>query len=112
MTFQELQKNEMVKAYIQGADATLGALGYTEHAFAQIGQTADDIRPCRIGKLQHNRSQNGDGHRIDRFGLMHGDQQQRQHKKKNFYLSSEHDQIPQGVHIKKSVFSVIYLEKC
>ena len=41
MTFQELQKNETVKAYIQGADATLGALGFTEHSFAHVGMTAE-----------------------------------------------------------------------
>ena len=41
MTFQELQKNEMVKAYIQGADATLGALGFTEHSFSHVGMTAE-----------------------------------------------------------------------
>ena len=44
MTFEELQKNETVKTYIKAADATLAALGFTEHSFAHVGMTAERCR--------------------------------------------------------------------
>lgn len=41
ITYEMLKQNETVKTYIEAADATLGALGYTEHSFAHVGMTAD-----------------------------------------------------------------------
>ena len=46
MTFQEIARNENVRTYIQRADESLVALGYTEHSFAHVthvAQTAGDI---------------------------------------------------------------------
>lgn len=41
MTFEELKQDPTIQTYIRAADAALGALGYTEHAFAHVGMTAD-----------------------------------------------------------------------
>ena len=41
ITYEALKKNETVKTYIEAADATLGALGYTEHSYAHVGMAAD-----------------------------------------------------------------------
>lgn len=40
LTFEELQQNEDIKAYIAGADRSLEALGYTEHSFAHVTKVA------------------------------------------------------------------------
>ncbi len=40
ITYKELQKNEDIRTYIAAADATLGALGYTEHSFGHVTQVA------------------------------------------------------------------------
>ena len=42
MTYEELLKNEKIKAYIIQADESLGALGYTEHSFAHVCKVAYD----------------------------------------------------------------------
>ena len=41
MTYEEIKKDESIRIYIKQADASLGALGYTEHSFAHIGRVAD-----------------------------------------------------------------------
>ena len=41
MTYEEIKKNEAVQAYISQADASLSALGYTEHSFAHVGRVAE-----------------------------------------------------------------------
>ncbi len=41
MTYEEIRKDERIKTYITQADASLGALGYTEHSFAHVGRVAD-----------------------------------------------------------------------
>lgn len=41
LTYKELQKNEDVRTYIAAADATLGALGYTEHSFGHVTKVAE-----------------------------------------------------------------------
>lgn len=46
ITFQEVKNNEAIKTYIQKADESLIALGYTEHSFAhvtKVAETAADI---------------------------------------------------------------------
>ncbi len=40
MTFQEIARNENVRTYIQRADESLVALGYTEHSFAHVTHVA------------------------------------------------------------------------
>ena len=41
ITYEELKKNEAISAYISKADESLGALGYTEHSFAHVCQSAE-----------------------------------------------------------------------
>lgn len=40
MTFEEIEKNETIRAYISKADESLVALGYTEHSFAHVTHVA------------------------------------------------------------------------
>lgn len=40
MTYEELLQNPEIRIYIQQADASLGALGFTEHSFAHVTQVA------------------------------------------------------------------------
>ncbi len=40
MTFHEIASNETIRAYIQRADESLVALGYTEHSFAHVTHVA------------------------------------------------------------------------
>lgn len=42
ITFEQIKNNEDVKTYITKADASLKALGYTEHSFAHVGKVASD----------------------------------------------------------------------
>ena len=44
LTYEELKKNESIKAYIEGADRSLAALGFTEHSFAHVGKVAETCR--------------------------------------------------------------------
>lgn len=46
MTYEQIKKDEAVRVYITQADASLKALGYTEHSFAhvtKVAQSAGDI---------------------------------------------------------------------
>ena len=40
LTYEELTKNEEVNTYIRSADASLAALGFTEHSFAHVTRVA------------------------------------------------------------------------
>ena len=40
ITLQEIKKSEEIKSYIQKADESLSALGYTEHSFAHVGKVS------------------------------------------------------------------------
>lgn len=40
ITYQQIRDNEEIKTYIQQADQSLIALGYTEHSFAHVVKTA------------------------------------------------------------------------
>ena len=40
MTFEEIEKNKTIRAYISKADESLVALGYTEHSFAHVTHVA------------------------------------------------------------------------
>jgi metal-dependent HD superfamily phosphatase/phosphodiesterase len=44
ITFEAIKKDETIKTYIKKADASLAALGYTEHSFAHVGKVADTAR--------------------------------------------------------------------
>ncbi len=44
ITFKEIKKNQHIKTYIQKADESLMALGYTEHSFAHVGIVAEVAR--------------------------------------------------------------------
>ncbi len=41
MTYEEIVRDEAVRTYIRQADASLAALGYTEHSFAHVGHVAE-----------------------------------------------------------------------
>ena len=41
MTYEEIRKDEAIKVYITQADASLKALGFTEHSFAHVTQVAE-----------------------------------------------------------------------
>ncbi len=41
MTYAEIRKNEEINTYIRQADASLCALGYTEHGFAHVSLVAE-----------------------------------------------------------------------
>ncbi len=41
MTYEELQRNPTIRAYISRADESLRALGYTEHSFAHVTHVAE-----------------------------------------------------------------------
>lgn len=49
MTYDEIRQDYAVKVYISQADASLDALGFTEHSFAHVGAVAD--RAGRIMKM-------------------------------------------------------------
>ena len=53
ITFETIQKSEQIRTYITEADASLRALGYTEHSFAhttKVAEVAGDI----LASLQHS----------------------------------------------------------
>ncbi len=41
MTYEQIKQDDSVKTYITQADASLGALGFTEHSFAHVGRVAE-----------------------------------------------------------------------
>ena len=41
MTYEQVRRDEAVKVYIAQADASMKALGFTEHSFAHVGKVAD-----------------------------------------------------------------------
>ena len=41
VTFEQVRNNTEVKIYIKTSDDSLAAMGFTEHAFAHVGRTAD-----------------------------------------------------------------------
>lgn len=40
ISYEEIKKNQEIRAYIQGADESLKALGFTEHSFAHVEKVA------------------------------------------------------------------------
>lgn len=41
ITFEDIKNNSNIRAYISAADASLEALGYTEHSFAHVGLVSE-----------------------------------------------------------------------
>ena len=41
MTYDEIKKDAAIRTYITQADASLAALGFTEHSFAHVGRVAE-----------------------------------------------------------------------
>lgn len=41
MTYETIKKDDSIQVYISQADASLGALGFTEHSFAHVGRVAE-----------------------------------------------------------------------
>ena len=41
ITYEEIKNNEVIKTYINAADDSLNALGYTEHSFAHVTYVAE-----------------------------------------------------------------------
>lgn len=44
ITFEEIKKNKDIRTYIQRADESLIALGYTEHSFAHVTKVAETAK--------------------------------------------------------------------
>jgi len=53
ITFRQIKGDEDIKTYIQKADESLGALGYTEHAFAHVIKTST-VAGDLLGKLGYD----------------------------------------------------------
>ena len=62
ITFEDIKNNEEIRTYIRRSDESMGALGYTEHSFAHVTQTAEvagrllqdlgyDARTVELGKI-------------------------------------------------------------
>lgn len=43
-SYKKIRQNEAVKIYIQRADESLAALGYTEHSFAHVTKVAESVK--------------------------------------------------------------------
>ena len=41
ITYKDIQNDENIRTYVQSADASLAALGYTEHSFAHVTHVAE-----------------------------------------------------------------------
>ncbi len=41
ISFEEIKNNDAIRTYIEAADASLQALGYTEHSFAHVGKVSN-----------------------------------------------------------------------
>lgn len=56
LTFEELKKNEEIRIYIQRADESLKALGFTEHSFAHVTRVAETSGYIlsTLGYSEHN----------------------------------------------------------
>lgn len=55
ITFEQIKENDAIRTYIQKADASLAALGYTEHSFAHVTKVAENVKYIleTLGFSQH-----------------------------------------------------------
>lgn len=44
ITYEQIKQNEAIRTYIQRADESLAALGYTEHSFAHVTRVAETAK--------------------------------------------------------------------
>ena len=58
LTYREIRENENIRTYITRADASLRALGYTEHSFAHVSKVAENAAYIL-------RSLGADGHTVE-----------------------------------------------
>ena len=42
ITYEQVKKDQSIRTYIKAADASLAALGYTEHSFAHVTKVSED----------------------------------------------------------------------
>ncbi len=42
LSYEDMKKDTSIRTYIEAADASLGALGYTEHSFAHVCRVAEE----------------------------------------------------------------------
>ena len=55
-TFEEIKKNQDIRTYIEKADASLAALGFTEHSFAHVTKVSVDAASIleKLGYPEHD----------------------------------------------------------
>lgn len=55
ITYEQIKENDAVRTYIQKADESLAALGYTEHSFAHVTKVAETVKYIleTLGYSQH-----------------------------------------------------------
>jgi len=51
ITFEKVKNDRAINAYIEAANASLGALGFTEHGFAHVGRVSEEAARilCELG---------------------------------------------------------------
>ncbi|MGN1231268.1 MAG: HD domain-containing protein [Anaerotignum sp.] len=55
ITYEQIKQNQDIRTYIQKADESLAALGYTEHSFAHVTKVAETVKYIleTLGYSQH-----------------------------------------------------------
>ena len=55
ITYESIKKDKAIRAYIEKADESLGALGFTEHSFAHVTLVAEQVKYIleTLGYTQH-----------------------------------------------------------
>lgn len=55
ITYEQIKKNDAIRTYIQKADESLAALGFTEHSFAHVTKVAENVKYIleTLGFSQH-----------------------------------------------------------
>lgn len=55
ITYEQIKQNDAIRTYIQKADESLAALGYTEHSFAHVTKVAETVKYIleTLGYSQH-----------------------------------------------------------
>ena len=56
VTYEDVKRSEEIRTYITQADASLIALGYTEHSFAHVTRCAEVAGANHFGTLHHRKS--------------------------------------------------------
>lgn len=55
ITYEQIKQNDAIRTYIQKADESLAALGFTEHSFAHVTKVAENVKYIleTLGYTQH-----------------------------------------------------------